>query len=148
MLVSFNHTVDFIDVFMIHSGKRATITKFVTEIETTALEFYKPITNSRLARCFIAKTSSKPSEALLRWYSHTVVNLAVGRIWAGSTGRITFIEYKCKVAGPTAAFSAVSQCCGWPTLSESLYCRQHQLILSPSPRGQQRLSDSAENASV
>ncbi|GBP02606.1 hypothetical protein EVAR_98565_1 [Eumeta japonica] len=48
--------------FVVHGGGRATITKFVTEIDTTALEFCKPVITIRLAWCFIAKSSSKPSD--------------------------------------------------------------------------------------
>ncbi|GBP78640.1 hypothetical protein EVAR_98567_1 [Eumeta japonica] len=56
------HTALSIDVFVVHGGGRATITKFVTEIDTTALEFCKPVITIRLAWCFIAKSSSKPSD--------------------------------------------------------------------------------------
>ncbi|GBP71532.1 hypothetical protein EVAR_50592_1 [Eumeta japonica] len=48
-----------------HATLRWTITKFVTEIDTAALEFCKPVINNRLTWCFIAKISSKPSEPLL-----------------------------------------------------------------------------------
>ncbi|GBP71830.1 hypothetical protein EVAR_80161_1 [Eumeta japonica] len=49
MPVSFGHRAHSIDVFVIHSGGRATITKFFTEIDTTAFEFCKPVINSRFA---------------------------------------------------------------------------------------------------
>ncbi|GBP39012.1 hypothetical protein EVAR_89234_1 [Eumeta japonica] len=64
MPVCFNCTAHSIDVFVVHSGGQATITKFVTEIDTTALEFCKLVIRSRLVWCFIAKDSSRPSEAL------------------------------------------------------------------------------------
>ncbi|GBP57402.1 hypothetical protein EVAR_51249_1 [Eumeta japonica] len=60
--VCFDHTAHSIDVFVIHSGGRTTVTKFVTEIDTTMLEFCKPVINSRLAWCFIPKNGSKSSE--------------------------------------------------------------------------------------
>ncbi|GBP34593.1 Long-chain-fatty-acid--CoA ligase 4 [Eumeta japonica] len=47
--VCFDRTAHSIDVFVGHSGGRATITKFVTEINTTAPEFSKLVINSRLA---------------------------------------------------------------------------------------------------
>ncbi|GBP62960.1 hypothetical protein EVAR_95915_1 [Eumeta japonica] len=52
-----------IDVFVIHSSRRVTIMKFITEINKNVLEFCKPIINRRLSWCFIAKSSSKLSEA-------------------------------------------------------------------------------------
>ncbi|GBP45686.1 hypothetical protein EVAR_35955_1 [Eumeta japonica] len=42
-------------------GGRAIISKFVTKIDAAAFEFRKLVTNSCLARCFIAKSSFKPS---------------------------------------------------------------------------------------
>ncbi|GBP93745.1 Cytochrome P450 4C1 [Eumeta japonica] len=48
-IVSFDHTAHSIDVFVVHSDGRATITKFVIDIDTTVLELCKPVTNSRLA---------------------------------------------------------------------------------------------------
>ncbi|GBP72950.1 hypothetical protein EVAR_41167_1 [Eumeta japonica] len=41
-----------VDVFVVHSGALATITTFVTEIETTTFEFYKPVISSLLACLF------------------------------------------------------------------------------------------------
>ncbi|GBP35285.1 hypothetical protein EVAR_19506_1 [Eumeta japonica] len=46
--VCFNHTAHGIDVFAVRSGGWVTITKFVTEIDTTALKFCKPVINNRL----------------------------------------------------------------------------------------------------
>ncbi|GBP04096.1 hypothetical protein EVAR_74834_1 [Eumeta japonica] len=46
MPVCFDHTVHSIEVFIVHSGGRATIAKFVIEFDTTALEFCKPAINS------------------------------------------------------------------------------------------------------
>ncbi|GBP68213.1 hypothetical protein EVAR_50358_1 [Eumeta japonica] len=63
--VYFDHTAHSINVFVVHGGGRATITKLVTKIDTTALEFGQPVINSRLAWSFIAKRNSQPSEALL-----------------------------------------------------------------------------------
>ncbi|GBP56926.1 hypothetical protein EVAR_33983_1 [Eumeta japonica] len=52
-----------INVFLFTAADgRATITESSTEIDTTALEFCKPVLNDRLGWCFIAKRSSKPSE--------------------------------------------------------------------------------------
>ncbi|GBP26504.1 hypothetical protein EVAR_86006_1 [Eumeta japonica] len=65
MLICFDHTARSIDVIVVHYSDRATITKFVTEIDTAAFEFLKPVINSRLGWCFIAKSSSKPNVALL-----------------------------------------------------------------------------------
>ncbi|GBP66413.1 hypothetical protein EVAR_88747_1 [Eumeta japonica] len=62
--VCFDHTVHSINLFVVHN-RRGTFTKFDTEIDTTALEFCKPAINSHLAWYFIAKSNSKPSEALL-----------------------------------------------------------------------------------
>ncbi|GBP69634.1 ATP-binding cassette sub-family G member 4 [Eumeta japonica] len=52
---------------LVTRGGRSPITKFVTEIDTTALEFCKPVINGRFVWSFIAKSSSKPSEALLSY---------------------------------------------------------------------------------
>ncbi|GBP37426.1 hypothetical protein EVAR_16331_1 [Eumeta japonica] len=41
--VRFDHTMHSIDIFLGHSGERVTLTKFFTEIDTTALEFYKSV---------------------------------------------------------------------------------------------------------
>ncbi|GBP49584.1 hypothetical protein EVAR_97881_1 [Eumeta japonica] len=65
MPVCFDHTAHSMDVFVVHSGGRTITTKFVTEGDTTVLEFCEPIINSRLAWCFICKSSSKSSEVLL-----------------------------------------------------------------------------------
>ncbi|GBP10522.1 hypothetical protein EVAR_76370_1 [Eumeta japonica] len=35
--------------FVVHTGRRATTAIFITDVHTTALEFCKPVTNSRLA---------------------------------------------------------------------------------------------------
>ncbi|GBP82199.1 hypothetical protein EVAR_62722_1 [Eumeta japonica] len=48
MPVYFDHMAHSIDGFVVHSSGWATITKFVTEIDMTALEFSKPVINSRL----------------------------------------------------------------------------------------------------
>ncbi|GBP22405.1 hypothetical protein EVAR_11921_1 [Eumeta japonica] len=53
--VCFDHTAHGIDVFVVHSGERATITKLVTEYDSTAVKFCKPVINSRLAWCFVTK---------------------------------------------------------------------------------------------
>ncbi|GBP05677.1 hypothetical protein EVAR_5023_1 [Eumeta japonica] len=41
MSACFDHTGHSIDVFVVHSGGRATTSKFVTDIDTPAFEFYK-----------------------------------------------------------------------------------------------------------
>ncbi|GBP57961.1 hypothetical protein EVAR_82598_1 [Eumeta japonica] len=43
-------------MFALFTGGRATITKLAAEIDTIALEFCKPIINSRLACYSVAKT--------------------------------------------------------------------------------------------
>ncbi|GBP96965.1 Facilitated trehalose transporter Tret1, partial [Eumeta japonica] len=62
MPVYFDHTAHSIDIFVVHSGGLAIIAKYVTEFDTTALEFYKSIINSDLTWCFIVKSSSKPKD--------------------------------------------------------------------------------------
>ncbi|GBP27812.1 hypothetical protein EVAR_94216_1 [Eumeta japonica] len=59
----FDHTVHSIDVVIAYSGGRATIMKFVIEIDTTAFEFCKPVTNSRLVcsqSTYLAATPYRP----------------------------------------------------------------------------------------
>ncbi|GBP31695.1 hypothetical protein EVAR_4930_1 [Eumeta japonica] len=63
--VCFDHTEHSTDVFVVHISERATIIKFITEIDTTALGFCKPVRSSRLAWYIVSKSSSKPNEALL-----------------------------------------------------------------------------------
>ncbi|GBP74906.1 hypothetical protein EVAR_36091_1 [Eumeta japonica] len=43
----FDHSAHSIDVSVVVGGGRATTTTSVTEIDTTALEFYQPVINSR-----------------------------------------------------------------------------------------------------
>ncbi|GBP77701.1 Snake venom metalloprotease inhibitor 02D01 [Eumeta japonica] len=64
-IISLEHTEYSIDIFVVHGGGRANITKFVNEIDTTALEFCESVINNRIAWCFIAKSPLKPSKALL-----------------------------------------------------------------------------------
>ncbi|GBP27849.1 hypothetical protein EVAR_94253_1 [Eumeta japonica] len=47
--VYFDYKAHSIDVLVVHSIKRTTITKFVTETDITVFEFCKPFINSRLA---------------------------------------------------------------------------------------------------
>ncbi|GBP58902.1 hypothetical protein EVAR_54698_1 [Eumeta japonica] len=47
MPVCFDYKAHSIDDF-VHSGGRATITKFVIKIDTTTLKFCKPVVNNRL----------------------------------------------------------------------------------------------------
>ncbi|GBP70532.1 hypothetical protein EVAR_47915_1 [Eumeta japonica] len=60
MPVCFDLTAHCIDTFVVNSGGRVTIMKFVLGINTSVLEFRKPVINSPIAWCFIAKSSSKP----------------------------------------------------------------------------------------
>ncbi|GBP07382.1 hypothetical protein EVAR_4759_1 [Eumeta japonica] len=47
MSVCLDHTAHSDDGFVVHGGGLASLTKFITEIDTTALEFGKPVINSR-----------------------------------------------------------------------------------------------------
>ncbi|GBP55889.1 hypothetical protein EVAR_43679_1 [Eumeta japonica] len=52
MSVCFDNTTQSIDDFDVHSEGRVTITKFITEIDTTGLELCKLVINSRLQKQF------------------------------------------------------------------------------------------------
>ncbi|GBP13699.1 hypothetical protein EVAR_7938_1 [Eumeta japonica] len=71
MRVCFDHTAHSTDVFVVYSIGQEIITKFVNEIDTTALEFCKSVVSSRLAWCFIAKSSFEAERVSIELSNYT-----------------------------------------------------------------------------
>ncbi|GBP63168.1 hypothetical protein EVAR_59727_1 [Eumeta japonica] len=133
MPVCFDHTAHSIDVFVVHSSGSATVTKFVTETDTTVFEFCKLLLDRALAGCGLGLMP--PVEKFNVYYNYPTecrsCIFLVSESYGCPTSPSSLHNF------PTSTFPS----------SPSAHCFFHQIPYSYL-RGQQRTIGSSGVASV